>query len=170
LAAEGFIEQKQREIAEANGLDYDAVKAWRRAQQADPDVIAQIAVARDRTKQMHEDGWRLQLKMAEDGIGCWDRRSRGVWTRLIHSVCRLGDGRVWGHISVSRHDQTMPSWEQLRDAGWAVYPDLTGIEVVAAKAEHFSGAGFAKHEVLHLWYPLTGPPLLPDFTAGFGTL
>lgn len=94
-----------------------------------------------------------------DGLGAWVHGARGLG--LIHSVARENDGELWEHISVSRRDDTLPSWEQLRDTFREVAGDeALGIIVVPPKSEHVDIA-----EVAHVWHCLTRRPL-PDFTRG----
>ena len=125
------------------------------------DAGAVALVARDRPGQERRllaAGWHLNADRGEcvDGLGCWDRH-RSVHTRLVHSVHRYPDGNVWAHLSVSLRSGTLPSWEQVRDVQWLVYPDHAGIIVVAPQDEHYSIG-----EVAHVWTCLSGSPV-PDF-------
>jgi hypothetical protein len=66
------------------------------------------------------------------------------------------DGRRWRHLSISRSDRTMPSWDDQR----LVCDVFAGSEAVAlhilpARREH----------VCHLWVCLDGRPV-PDFWLG----
>jgi hypothetical protein len=98
-----------------------------------------------------------------DGLGLWDHNARGV--RLIHSMAVEEDGNLWAHVSVSRSDGVMPSWEQTRDIFHEVAgDDALGIIVVAPKSEHVNIA-----EVSHVWHCLSMRPV-PDFTHGRGTI
>ena len=98
-----------------------------------------------------------------DGLGSWQHRARRLG--LIHSVALEEDGEVWEHVSLSREDGDLPSWEQTRDVFREVAgPTALGIIVVAPKPEHVDIA-----EVMHVWRCLTRRPL-PDFTRGFGTI
>jgi hypothetical protein len=68
---------------------------------------------------------------------------------------------MWEHISVSRFDDRMPSWEQVRDTFREVAGDTAlGIIVVPPKSEHVNIA-----EVAHVWHCLSKRPI-PDFTRG----
>jgi hypothetical protein len=60
----------------------------------------------------------------------------GTKSRDKHSVARELDGGVWGHVSVSRQDRSLPSWQQVRDTGWLLYPGRFGIIVVAPQDKH----------------------------------
>jgi len=75
------------------------------------------------------------------------------------------DHQVWEHLSLSRDDGAMPSWEQVRDVFREVCgPDALGIIVVPPKSEHVDIA-----EVAHVWRCLTRRPI-PDFTHGLKTI
>ena len=156
LAAEG----RQRTIDWVQQqIDSGIVDANLEAFLADAEAVA--LVARDRPgqeKRLAAAGWRLNSDRGEcaDGLGCWDR-PRAPQTRLVHSLHRYGDGYVWAHLSVSQRSGLLPSWEQVRDVQWLVYPDRAGIVVVAPQDEHYSIG-----EVAHVWTCLTGSPL-PDF-------
>jgi hypothetical protein len=120
----------------------------------DPEV--QAIASRDRAEQermLRLRHWQLR-EAGSDGLGMWDRR--GV--RLIHSLFREADGEVWAHLSVSRRDNTLPSWFEVKDVQWLLYPGRAGLVVVAPQDEHVSIA-----EVAHVWTKLTGPPPTPDF-------
>jgi len=103
-------------------------------------------------------GWE-QIVEGGDGLGCWDH-PKGL--RLIESSAVEEDGHVWSHLSVSRKDHWMPTWEQLRDVFRLVHPHLYGYVVIAPPDRHVNIA-----EVAHVWACLdsTVPPL-PDFTRG----
>lgn len=130
------------------------------------DTEAMGLVARDRPGQvqrLRSAGWRQneQGPAAVDGLGCWDNY-RGHARRLVHSLHRHEDGQVWAHLSVSLASGLLPSWEQLRDAQWLLYPDQAGVVVIAPAGEHYS-----IREVAHVWTCLTSRPL-PDFRIAGG--
>ena len=140
-------------------IDSGIVAANHEAFLADAEAVA--LVARDRPGQerrLTAAGFRLNGDRGEcaDGLGCWDR-SRAPETRLVHSLHRYGDGHVWAHLSVSHRSRLLPSWEQVRDVQWLLYPGEAGLIVVAPPGEHYSIG-----EVAHVWTCLTGSPL-PDF-------
>jgi hypothetical protein len=94
-----------------------------------------------------------------DGLGAWQHRARGLG--LIHSIAIEQDNQPWEHISLSRSDGELPSWEQVRDVFHEVCgPEALGIIVVPPKSEHVDLA-----EVAHVWRCLTKRPI-PDFTRG----
>lgn len=108
--------------------------------------------------QLQRHRWKL-VKPGMDGLGAWTHGSRGLG--LIHSIALEQDGEVWEHISVSRKDGEMPTWEQVRDVFHEVCgDDALGIIVVPPKDEHVNIA-----EVAHVWRCLTKRPI-PDFTRG----
>lgn len=108
-------------------------------------------------------GWKCETPGA-DGLGHW--RNRGRRLALIHSVAVEDDGELWDHVSVSRADRTMPTWEQLRDVFHEVCGDeALGVVVIPPTSEHVN-----IHEVAHAWRRLTGSRPLPDFTHGGATI
>lgn len=107
-------------------------------------------------------GW-VQRVNGADGLGLLDHPKRGL--RVIHSICREADGEVWAHVSISRRDRKMPTWETTRDVFREVAgDDLVGVIVVPPADEHVN-----KAEVAHVWACLTRRPL-PDFTRGTGSI
>jgi hypothetical protein len=103
------------------------------------------------------------VQRGADGLGAWRHGARGL--ALIHSVATELDGELWEHVSLSRADGTMPTWEQTRDVFREVCgPDALGIIVIPPKAEHVD-----IDEVAHVWRCLTRRPL-PDFTRGSGSI
>jgi len=140
-------------------IDSGIVAANKEAFLTDAEAVA--LVARDRPGQerrLAAAGWHLNADhgACADGLGCWDR-ARVSQVRLVHSLHRYGDGHVWAHLSVSQRSGLLPSWEQLRDVQWLVYPGEAGLIVVAPQDEHYSIG-----EVGHVWTCLTGSPV-PDF-------
>lgn len=78
------------------------------------------------------------------------------------SVSLERDGRWWLHLSVSRADERLPTWEELlyvRDilAG----PEATAYQILPPRSQHVNVHDFC----LHLWVCLDGP-VTPDFTRG----
>ncbi len=107
-------------------------------------------------------GWK-QIKAGADGLGAWRHGPRRL--HLIHSDALEDDGQLWEHVSFSRDDETMPTWEQTRDAFRDVAgDDATGIVVIPPKSKHVNIS-----EVAHVWRCLTRD-VLPDFTHGTGSI
>ena len=122
-------------------------------------VTGSFQPARARLQRNH---WK-QLRRGIDGLGAWRHSPRKLV--LIHSFGTESDGHLWEHVSLSRDDGLMPSWEQVRDVFHEVCgSDALGIIVVPPKAEHVNIA-----EVAHIWRCLTRRPL-PDFTRGTGSI
>lgn len=90
-----------------------------------------------------------------DGLGCWDNPKKGM--RIIHSI-ELREGAHWGHVSLSRRDRVLPTWEQTRDAFRLIYPDRFGVVVIPPTEKHVDWG-----EVMHVWANLD-KPAVPDFT------
>jgi hypothetical protein len=146
----GFVQEQ---------IDNGVIAAHTEAFLADAEAVA--LVARDRPAQelrLTAAGWHLNQDRGAcvDGLGCWGR-VRPVRMRLAHSLHRYGDGHVWAHLSVSHRAGLLPSWEQVRDVQWLLYPGRAGLIVVAPPGEHYSIG-----EVAHVWTCLTGEPV-PDF-------
>ena len=102
------------------------------------------------------------LYAVEDGLGAWELPRKGL--RMIHSIARETDGCVWAHLSLSRRDRVMPTWEQLRDVWRLLYPDVLAVVVIPPAADHVNIA-----EVAHAWANLDRPAV-PDFTHGLGSI
>lgn len=102
-------------------------------------------------------GWHQSIGGA-DGLGCWDNYTLRM--RVIESTAVELDGNVWSHVSVSRQDRKLPTWEQTRDVFWLIHPDRAGVIVVAPSDRHVNIA-----EVMHVWCNLTADTV-PDFTRG----
>ncbi|MCA1569334.1 MAG: hypothetical protein LC798_03220 [Chloroflexi bacterium] len=101
-------------------------------------------------------GW-VQRVEGDDGLGMWDQPRRGL--RLIHSIAREDDGEVWVHLSLSRRDRKLPTWEQVCDVKQMLYPDRVAVQVLPPRDEWYSWA-----EIHHLWICLTARPT-PDFRS-----
>lgn len=111
---------------------------------------------------MRRNKWQQVYKGA-DGLGAWKHGARGLG--IIHSIAPELDNEIWEHLSLSRADGRMPSWEQTRDVFHEICgPNALGVIVVPPKEEHVNIA-----EVAHVWHCLTKRPL-PDFTRGLGTI
>lgn len=145
------------------------LQAWYKQQLKRPEVAAVHAAAladeelQARLKadnpgqltRLRRAGW-VRVKEGADGAGWHAHPEKNL--KLIHSVSREPDGNLWGHFSMSLYGEgRLPTWYELRDAQWLLYPDLAGIQVVAPPERHYSIA-----EVLHVWTCLTAD-VLPAF-------
>ena len=138
-------------------LDLEAI----RAAAQDDETRGYQRLAAHRVPLLHCAGWRV-LYEGGDGLGAWGHPR--LQRRFIHSIAREADGEVWAHVSLSRSDKRMPSWEQVRDIWRLVYPSLYGIVVIPPEDKHVNIA-----EVAHIWGCLT-KPTVPDFTHGIGSI
>ena len=122
--------------------------------------VQSVKVSLARLQRNH---WKV-IHPSGDGLGQWEHRARGL--ALIHSVAVEQDGQVWEHVSLSRADGLMPTWEQLRDTFREVCgDDALGIVVIPPKSEHVNIA-----EVAHAWRCLSQRRPVPDFTQGSGSI
>jgi hypothetical protein len=122
--------------------------------QYEPLLVVEARLTRHRWK---------RIKRGLDGLGAWVHRARALG--MIHSVAFEDDGQIWEHVSLSRDDGKMPTWEQVRDVFHEVCgPEALGIIVVPPKSEHVNIG-----EVAHVWRCLSTRPI-PDFTQGSGSI
>jgi hypothetical protein len=141
--------------------DQPGIQAMREADMADEALAARCKAdfPAQRTR-LRRAGW-VHVQPHSLGAGAWQHLPDGL--RMLHSVGRWEDGRLWAHMSLSRADGRMPEWHQLRDAHWLLYPALKGIQVVVPPSQHVTFS-----EVAHLWTSLDGD-VVPDF-GKFGTI
>jgi hypothetical protein len=125
------------------------------AGEADEELQALLkADSPDQKQRLRAAGWKRVLA-APDGLGVWDHpRSR---LRLVHSVARQRDGKIWGQVSLSSEGGDLPGWYPLRNAQWLVYPGCTGLVVVAPESRHVNLS-----QAAHVWTCLDGD-VIPDF-------
>lgn len=142
------------------GVDPEAVVGARDGCWDEGVAAAVVACRPVLTARLLGGRWRL-VRSGSDGLGCWVLARRGL--RLIHSLSRE-DGALWAHVSLSRADGVMPSWEQVRDVWRLLYPETAGVVVVPPAESHVSHA-----EVAHVWGNLERPAV-PDFSHGLGTI
>jgi hypothetical protein len=99
--------------------DQPGVQAMREADMADDALTARwkadFAVQRTRLRRA---GW-VHVQSHPLGAGAWQHLPGGL--RMLHSVGRWEDGRLWAHTSLSRADGKMPEWHQQRDVHWLLY-------------------------------------------------
>jgi hypothetical protein len=132
------------------------VAAVHAANLADAELQARLkADTPGQLTRLRRAGW-VRAAQGQDGVGWHAHPGQGL--KLVHSVNRESDGNLWGHFSMSLHGEgRLPTWYELRDAQWLLYPDRFGIQVVAPPERHYSIA-----EVLHVWTCLTAD-VLPAF-------
>jgi hypothetical protein len=100
----------------------------------------------------------------------WDRPYNRVYTyrdttRVLVSAAQYGDGKRWLHVSVSRKNGQLPSWETLGMVKDLFIGDArTALQVLPPRAKHVNIS-----QVLHLYHCLDGE-VTPDFTAGGETI
>ncbi len=91
--------------------------------------------------------------------------------RMIVTESLENDARWWTHLSVSRLDGTMPSYDDLKLAKrMTLGPDRKAIQLFLPDAEHIDVAGKMAEpkQVLHLWSTRKMP--IPDFSRGLGVI
>jgi hypothetical protein len=106
-------------------------------------------------------GWQT-IEQRNDGVMCKSDHHRLV---VIKGIEPHDDGNQWIHVSVSRYDKALPTWDQLKMIkNLFIGPDKTALQVLPPINQHFSIA-----EVLHIYHCLNGD-VTPDFTRGTGIL
>lgn len=88
---------------------------------------------------------------------------------LIHSIALESDAKWWDHVSVSREDNQMPTYEDMQLLKQlCLGPNRSAIELFPKDSEHMDPAGDGSYgsvkQVRHLWSCKKMP--LPDFTHG----
>lgn len=91
--------------------------------------------------------------------------------KVLMSVMRYSDMRIWVHVSVSGHTPRgrwlLPDWEDLkRVKNEFIGPDRYAYQVLPAQKDYVNDNEY----VLHLFSLLDGEPALPDFRSGLRTL
>lgn len=79
----------------------------------------------------------------------------GKWRHLMFIVCdEVHGGAWWRHVSVSRRDRGMPTYEDLKKAKEMTIGDARmAIQVFPKADEHRDYSEEVGCEVLHLWSP-----------------
>lgn len=101
------------------------------------------------------DGWSL-LRAFGDGNAY--RYRNGL--RAIVSCGDFEDGREWMHISVSREDR-IPTYDDLKFVKNTFAENRFGYQVFPPPSENVNIHNFC----LHIWVPLSGEPVMPNFGA-----
>ena len=85
---------------------------------------------------------------------------------VLISACRYPDGKRWLHVSLSRSDKKLPSWDDLREVKTLfIGEDKTALQVLPSTQKYVN----IHPGVLHLWHCLDGD-VTPDFTRGGQTI
>lgn len=101
----------------------------------------------------------------------WDRAYNRVYerhgtTRVLVSAAHYGDGKRWLHVSVSRRNKELPTWNVMSEIKELFIGEArTAYQVMPPSRKHVNIAN-----VLHLWTCLDQDQILPDFTAGGDTI
>ena len=95
--------------------------------------------------------------------------------RVILSAAREEDGKRWLHLSVSRRDGRIPTWDEIvKVKDIFAGAEALAVHVVPRRSEHYDAvkAGHVPGplEVLHLWVCLDGDPVPNFLRARGGTL
>ena len=106
-----------------------------------------------------------RLSIVEEVLDGYHARFEHLF--LIHTIALERDARFWDHVSVSRADRQMPTYEDLQLAKALCLGDKrAAIELFPKASEHIDIAGNMPNpkQVRHLWSCKKMP--LPDFTDG----
>jgi hypothetical protein len=94
-------------------------------------------------------------------------RNGGEGLLVLASCARQLDAQRWLHVSVSRRDKKIPTWEQMCQVKRVFLGDeRTAYQVMPCKDKWVS----IHPGCLHLWCCLDRDQYLPDFTAGGSTI
>jgi hypothetical protein len=97
---------------------------------------------------------------------CWWFDSHpSLGMRIIVSGWVEPDGTEWVHASISRYENVMPTYDDLKLLHQAVFREGYSYQCFVPPKENIN----IKDNVLHLWGRLDGKPALPDF-GRFGTI
>ncbi len=93
-------------------------------------------------------------------------RNAGEGLLVLASCAVYGDGVPWLHVSVSRRDRKIPTWEQMSQVKRVFVGDnRTALQVMPPKHQWVN----IHPGCLHLYCCLTHD-VTPDFTAGYDTI
>jgi hypothetical protein len=93
-------------------------------------------------------------------------RKDGEGLLVVVSCAERDDRKRWLHVSVSRRDHKIPTWEQLCQVKRVfIGDDRTALQILPPKAKWVN----IHTACLHLWCSLDGD-VTPDFTAGGETI
>lgn len=107
-------------------------------------------------------GWRKKSPLGSK-TETWQNGTSTV----LRSVAEQADGKLWMHLSMSRRDGKVPTWDQLRELKEMWAGDVEGYVVFPPKARYVN----LHPGVLHLWVCVDEPNgVLPDFSQGIGSI
>lgn len=105
----------------------------------------------------------------------WGRKAGRAYARsyrhrtgllVLVSAAQYGDAKAWLHVSVSRSDHALPSWQTMSQVkNLLIGDDRTALQVMPPRAKHVN----IHPGVLHLYCCLDGD-VTPDFTGGGDTI
>lgn len=128
-------------------------------------IAAKGAYAHTRSLLIRLPGtWKVEKRL-EDPNGVFGvvavNHVRGV--AVIYSHAEFSDGHEWLHVSVSKRDQTIPSWEEMmRVKNLFIGEDIEAYQVAPPKDRYVN----INDGVLHWWACLGEPRgVLPQFEA-----
>jgi len=94
-------------------------------------------------------------------------RNQGEGLLVLVSCARHSDAQRWLHVSVSRRDKKLPTWEQMSQVKRVFIGDeRTAYQVMPPKSKWVN----IHPACLHLWCCVDLDSYLPDFTAGGETI
>lgn len=96
-------------------------------------------------------------------------RGRFQHLLFIVSEAKEDDGKWWRHVSVSRRDQEMPTYEDLKILHRITMANLTAYQLFVPEDKHIDFHRKGGVQVLHLWACVDGP-VTPDFSSGTGSI
>ena len=86
--------------------------------------------------------------------------------KVLISCARYADGKSWLHVSVSRRNREIPSWQLMSEVkDLFIGQERTAYQVMPPRSKWVN----IHPGVLHLWHCLDGD-VTPDFTAGGETI
>lgn len=107
-----------------------------------------------------------QRQIPANGVVCVVNKHTG--RKVLLSVGRESDGRVWVHASISRQDRATPTYDDLKLLHQVFLRGRLAYQVFAPPDEHYDNPHGG--DVLHLFAPLTGSRPTPDFRSKAGTI
>ena len=119
----------------------------------EPEILE--AMTRDILPEVLPAGWHYNRAVSDDVL---DNVREGL--RVILNVMRYSDGRAWAHMSVSRRDQRLPTWDQLRELKELFLGKQRKAIQVLPPADQYVNVNPG---VLHLFCCLADEDPIPDF-------